>query len=183
MPTGNIQCTHKFINQRCLLFHLLRELKELAKKVSPDLNKNLINETYPQKHMPSFWIPAFSLFRALRQEQRGCSQTFLRKREEKKQISCTLLFLFFSFEQRLTYKCWREDFCLRRMLNDFRHNCPHFPSHLLSLPPYPPLAFFLLFRHTNTHTNKAAEAARRELIQADRTQWHPWHFGGKACRF
>lgn len=41
----------------------------------------------------------------------------------------------------------------------------------------------ILFQHTNTHTNKAAEAARRELIRVDRTQWHPWHFREKACRF
>lgn len=60
------------------------------------------------------------------------------------------------------------------MLNGY----PHFLSHLLSFSPYP-LAFFLLFQHTNTHTNKATQAARRGLIQADRTQWHPWHFRGR----
>lgn len=48
-------------------------------------------------------------------------------------------------------------------------------------PPCPPL--LVLFQHTNTHANKAAEAATRELIWADRPQWHPWHFREKACRF
>lgn len=47
----------------------------------------------------------------------------------------------------------------------------------LSLPCF--LSLLLFFAHTNSHTNKAADAARGELIQADRTQWHPWHFRGR----
>lgn len=82
---------------------------------------------------------------------------------------------------------WREEFCLRQMWNGhctttghiFFHTCSHFhPPHLI-----PSAAVFPLFQHTNTHTNKAAEAAGRALIRPDRAQWHPWHFRGKACSF
>lgn len=47
-----------------------------------------------------------------------------------------------------------------------------------SCVPRSPL--LVLLQHTNSHTN---EAAWRALIQADGTQWHPWHFREKAWRF
>lgn len=138
MPTGNIQCTHKFINQRCFAISLAKRAERVGEEsFSPDLNKNLINETRPQKHMPSFWIPAFSLCRAVAPRTKRLFTNIPAEKGEKRQISCTPLFLFrlssawpINVEERI--------FCLRQMLNDFRHNCPHFPSHLLSLPPYPP---------------------------------------------
>lgn len=61
----------------------------------------------------------------------------------------------------------------------FHHNHSDFLSHYFLISTLSTLPSFLYFNtraHTNTHTNKAAEAARRELIQADRTQWHLWHF-------
>lgn len=179
MPTGNIQCTHKFINQRCLLFHL--SWKSWRRKFHQTWIRTWLTRRTLRNICPRFEFQLSHYVERCAKNKEVVHKHSCRKERKKANILHSVFSL--SFEQRLTYKCWREDFCLRRMLNDFCHNCPHFPSHLLSLPPYPPLAFFLLFRHTNTHTNKAAEAARRELIQADRTQWHPWHFGGKACRF
>lgn len=56
----------------------------------------------------------------------------------------------------------------------------HLLHFLFVFHSYTPCPSFLVFQHTDTHAN---EAARRELIRADRTQWHPWHFREKACRF
>lgn len=63
----------------------------------------------------------------------------------------------------------------------FHYGHPNFLLHIFFLALISSLSplLFLCYLNTQTHTNKAAEAAGRELIQADRTQWHPWHFRGR----
>jgi len=128
----------------------------------------------------TIWFISFSVFIV---PWTNCSWVFLLKDAKINVMKYIYIYIYiYTHTNKYIYiyicRSWpiteEEERCLWRVLNAYFNTTTHIFFNLFSHFFRNPPVFFLWF--PNTLTNKAAVAARRELIQADRTQWHTWHF-------